>query len=118
MPKAIEYPAASMYSTSFASNPTSSTAVFRFIIRKPTGMMERFNGRISDVVNQTRYGSAAELESTLRNYVKIYNHSILQRGTKAPNTHSSAQNVARKKPELFAKRVHNHTGLEKYAQRP
>jgi hypothetical protein len=31
------------------------------------GMVERFNGRISDIVNQTRFGSAAELESTLRN---------------------------------------------------
>jgi transposase InsO family protein len=43
------------------------------------GMVERFNGRISDIVNQTRFGSAAELESTLRNYVKIYNHNIPQR---------------------------------------
>jgi transposase InsO family protein len=34
------------------------------------GMVERFNGRISDIVNQTRFGSASELESTLRNYVK------------------------------------------------
>jgi hypothetical protein len=33
-------------------------------------MVERFNSRISDIVNQTRFGSAAELESTLRNYVK------------------------------------------------
>jgi transposase InsO family protein len=36
------------------------------------GMVERFNGRISDIVKQTRFGSAAELESTLRSYVKIY----------------------------------------------
>jgi len=39
-------------------------------------MVERFNGRISDIVNQRGFSSAAELESTLRNYVKIYNHSI------------------------------------------
>ncbi len=45
-------------------------------------MVERFNGRISDIVNQTRFGSAAELESTLRNYVKIYNNSIPQRALK------------------------------------
>ncbi len=42
------------------------------------GMVDRFNGRISDIVNQTHFGSAAELESTLRNYVKTYNHSITQ----------------------------------------
>jgi hypothetical protein len=34
------------------------------------------------MVNQTRFGSAAELESTLRNYVKIYNHNIPQRALK------------------------------------
>ena len=43
------------------------------------GMVERFNGRIGEIVNQTRFGSAAELGSTLRNYVKIYNHNIRQR---------------------------------------
>ncbi len=57
-------------------------------------MVERFNGRISDIVNQTRFGSAAELESTLRNYVKILQpqHSA----TRAPtqNTRSGAQGMA------------------------
>lgn len=43
------------------------------------GMVERFNGRISEVVNQTRFTSRAELELTLRNYLKIYNHNIPQR---------------------------------------
>ena len=46
------------------------------------GMVERFNGRISDIVNQTRFASRAELESKLRNYVKIYNHSIPKRALK------------------------------------
>jgi transposase InsO family protein len=46
------------------------------------GMVERFNGRISDIVNQTRFALAAELESTLRNYVKIYDNDIPQRALK------------------------------------
>jgi transposase InsO family protein len=46
------------------------------------GMVERFNSRISEIVNQTRFASAAELESTLRNYAKIYNHNIPQRALK------------------------------------
>jgi hypothetical protein len=40
-------------------------------------MVKRFNGRVSNIVNHTRSGSAAELESTLRNYVKIYNHTLV-----------------------------------------
>ncbi len=43
------------------------------------GMVKRFNGRIGEVVSQTRFASAAQLEATLNNYVKTYNHLIPQR---------------------------------------
>ncbi len=42
-------------------------------------MVERFNGRISDLVQQTRFTSAAELETTLYKYLAVYNHHIPQR---------------------------------------
>jgi hypothetical protein len=45
-------------------------------------MVERFNGRISDLVKQTRFASAAELETTLTLYLKTYNHPIPQRALK------------------------------------
>ena len=76
------------------------------------GMVERFNGRISDIVNQTRFGSAAELESTLRNYLKIYNHSIPQRALKHQTPIQALKMWQEKKPNLFVKRVYNHTGLD------
>jgi len=44
--------------------------------------VERFNGRISEVVSQARFASAAELEATLESYLKIYNHQIPQRALK------------------------------------
>jgi len=37
------------------------------------GMVERFNGRISDLVKQTRFASADELDTTLALYLKTYN---------------------------------------------
>jgi hypothetical protein len=43
------------------------------------GMVERFNGRISELIRQTHFASAAELEATLQNYWKLYNHHIPQR---------------------------------------
>ena len=43
------------------------------------GMVERFNGRISEVVNQPRFASRAELEATLQSYSKTYNQPIPQR---------------------------------------
>jgi transposase InsO family protein len=36
------------------------------------GLVERFNGRISEVVQQTRFKSGAELEATLTAYCKTY----------------------------------------------
>ena len=76
------------------------------------GMVERFNGRISDIVNQTRFGSAAELESTLRNYVKIYNHNIPQRALKHQTPIQALKEWQEKRPTLFVKRVYNQTGLD------
>ena len=42
------------------------------------GMVERFNGRISDIVNQTRFMSATEMDDTLRHYFKRH-HRIQAR---------------------------------------
>jgi transposase InsO family protein len=76
------------------------------------GMVERFNGRISDIVNQTRFGSAAELESTLRNYVKIYNHNIPQRALNHQTPIQALKEWQEKQPNLFVKRVYNQAGLD------
>lgn len=43
------------------------------------GMVERFNGRISEVLHQPRFASAAQLKATLMNYAKTYNHQIPRR---------------------------------------
>jgi transposase InsO family protein len=78
------------------------------------GMVERFNGRISEVVKQTRFASAAELETTLKHYLNIYNHHIPQQalGHQSPVDAMKAWQV--KKPELFIKRVYKQTGLDSY----
>ena len=77
------------------------------------GMVERFNGRISEIVNQTRFGSAAELESTLRNYAKIYNHNIPQRALNHQTPIQALKKWQEEKPALFLKRVYNQPGLDR-----
>jgi transposase InsO family protein len=54
------------------------------------GMVERFNGRINELLQQTRFESRADLQATLLNYLKLYNHHIPQRaiGSKTPISHS------------------------------
>ena len=76
------------------------------------GMVERFNGRISEVVNQTRFASAAELESTLGSYLKTYNHQIPQRALNHLSPVQALKKWQAEKPELFVKRVYNQPGLD------
>ncbi|CUJ48676.1 Integrase core domain [Achromobacter sp. 2789STDY5608633] len=76
------------------------------------GMVERFNGRISEVVSQTRFASAAELETTLERYVKTYNQQIPQRALDHRSPVQALKEWQNKKPELFKKRVYNQAGLD------
>ena len=41
------------------------------------GMVERFNGRIAEILRSERFVSAADLQETLTRYLWAYNHSIL-----------------------------------------
>jgi transposase InsO family protein len=75
------------------------------------GMVERFNGRISEVIKQTRFCSAAELTSTLSNYLLTYNHHIPQRALEHVSPVDALKNWREKKPELFVKKVYNGRSL-------
>jgi transposase InsO family protein len=76
------------------------------------GMVERFNGRITELLQQARFDSQADLEKTLHNYLKLYNHHIPQRtiGSKTPI--QALKEWQQQKPELFVKRVYEQTGLD------
>lgn len=77
-----------------------STVWRRLVTRKPRGMAERFNGRINELVKQTRFASAAELQGTLMNYQNIYNHPIPQRA-KCPLTCRSSAKLEKKIARIF-----------------
>ena len=76
------------------------------------GMVERFNGRVSELVSQTRFTSAAELQTTLNNYVKTYNHRIPQRALNHLSPVQALKKWQAEKPDLFVKRVHDQPGLD------
>jgi transposase InsO family protein len=77
------------------------------------GMVERFNGRISEVIEQTRFHSAAELERTLQDYLQVYNHHIPQRALNHQTPFQALQKWYKDKPELFVKNVYDQPGLDK-----
>ena len=76
------------------------------------GMVERFNGRITDVVPQTQFTSAAQLEATLKNYAKTCNNQIPQRALNHLSPVQALKIWQSKRPELFVKRVKDHPGLD------
>jgi len=76
------------------------------------GLVERFNGRISEVVQQTRFKSGAELEATLTAYCKTYNHHIPQRSLDHRSPVQALQAWQVSKPHLFKRAVYKQAGLD------
>lgn len=76
------------------------------------GLVERFNARIAEVVAQTRFASAAELASTLTEYVKVYNCRIPQRNLGHVTPLDALKTWRTKRPELFKKRPKDLAGLD------
>jgi transposase InsO family protein len=78
------------------------------------GMVERFNGRIEDVLQTHRFDTTADLETTLHRYVALYNHHIPQRALGHLTPIQALKNWQMSHPHLFRKRVHNLAGLDTY----
>ena len=76
-------------------------------------MVERFNGRISDIVQQARFSSAAELDSTPTHCLVTYNHLIPQRALKHQSPIQTLRHWRAEKPELFANAVEKQPELDK-----
>jgi hypothetical protein len=66
-------------------------------------MVERFNGRIEDVLQSHHFQSGEELEATLHRYVWLYNQQLPQSalGSRAPL--QAMKDWHKLKPELFKK---------------
>ncbi len=65
------------------------------------GMVERFNGRISDVLATTRFDAAQRLEDTLSRYVRLYIHHIPQPALGHISPVQALKEWQEKCPELF-----------------
>jgi transposase InsO family protein len=81
------------------------------------GLVERFNGRIAEVLATTRFDSAQNLADTLTGYVRLYNHQIPQKALGHIAPIQALKDWQQKCPERFKKRVYNLTGLDSYLQK-
>jgi transposase-like protein len=76
------------------------------------GMVERFNGRISDVLATTYFDASQALADTLTRYVRLYNHQIPQKALGHLSPVQALKDWQQKEPKRFKKQVYNLTGLE------
>lgn len=71
------------------------------------GMVERFNGRIADILKTTHFDSKLDLRQTLLRYQTIYNHHIPQKALGHVSPIQALKQWQKKRPELFVKKVYN-----------
>jgi len=76
-------------------------------------MVERFNGRVAEVLKTTSFVSARHLEATLQKSLHLYNHHIPQKNLSHVTPVAKLKEYHRTKPALFQKRPINHPGPDK-----
>jgi len=74
------------------------------------GMVERFNGRIADILRTHHFHSGEELEATILRYVWLYNHQLPQKALGHVSPIQAMIQWQRSHPELFNRRVTNQPG--------
>ncbi|MBP8812269.1 MAG: transposase [Laribacter sp.] len=76
------------------------------------GMVERFNGRIREVLATHRFESGQDLSTTLERYVWLYNQHLPQLALQHRTPVQSLKAWQKQHPGLFKKRVCNRPGLD------
>lgn len=76
------------------------------------GMVERFNGRIADLLRTHHFRSGEDLEQTLHRYVTLYNHHLPQQALNAQTPVQALQDWYASTPELFLRKPNNRPGRD------
>ncbi|MDO9053269.1 MAG: DDE-type integrase/transposase/recombinase, partial [Gallionella sp.] len=76
------------------------------------GMVERFNGRIADVLKTNRFDSALDLEQTLMRYLILYNTQLPQSALGSRTQMQAMKDGHKSHPHLFVKSPRNLPGRD------
>ncbi len=79
---------------------------------KTNGMVERFNGRISQILKTNRFISSHELSDVLERYRNVYNHHVAQRALNHKTPQEMMKDWYQRKPEIFLQDPTNVPGLD------
>ncbi|EDM72288.1 Integrase, catalytic region [Roseobacter sp. AzwK-3b] len=75
-------------------------------------MVERFNGRIEEVLQSHHFRSGEELEATLHRYVWLYNQQLPQSALGSRSPLQAMKDWHKLKPELFKKQPYYLPGCD------
>ena len=83
---------------------------------KTNGMVERFNGRIGDVLKTHRFVSGQDMRQTLERYVHLYNQQLPQSALHSKTPIQAMKDWYDEKPALFHRqpRLTNRPGCDTY----
>lgn len=76
-------------------------------------MVERFNGRMADVLKTHRFNSREDMEQTLLRYVALYNHPLPQSALKSKAPMQAMKQWHQEHPHLFHKRPYDRPGCDR-----
>ena len=79
------------------------------------GMVERFNGRLSQVLRSHHFVNGQALGTTLRRHVWLYNEHLPQKNLNHRTPMQAMKQWHRTRPDLFARKPVNHPGPDSYA---
>ena len=84
---------------------------------RTNGMVERFNGRIADVLKTHRFNSREDMEQNLLRYVALYNHQLPQSALGSKTPMQAMKGWYQEHPHLFHKRPYDRPECDSYVQR-
>ena len=82
---------------------------------RTNGMVERFNGRIEQVLRTHLFMSGEDLETTLLRYVWLYNHHLVQKALDHESPVQALKRWQHSHPQLFSRQVRNRPGPDTLA---
>ncbi len=79
---------------------------------RTNGMVERFNGRIADVLRTHRFNGREDMERTLLRYVALYNHQLPQSALGSKTPMQAMKEWFEIHPHLFLRRPYDRPGCD------
>ena len=76
------------------------------------GMVERFNGRIADVLRSNHFTSGEDLAQAMHRYVALYNHQLPQSALGSKTPMQAMKDWYASHPQLFNKRPYDRPGCD------